>query len=139
MIRMILGAVVGITVAFVTVFVLQKIGHSVYPPPANMDPSNTEEFMTYVASMPLGALLFVLASYLIGAFDGVFIACLVARMKYHVFGVIVGGLMLVATIANLILIPHPLWFSIAAVAGIAGSAVMAVFIAMRALPVREYH
>jgi hypothetical protein len=136
---MLLGAVVGITVAFVTVFILQKIGHIVYPPPAGMDPTDTEAFMTYVASMPLGAFLFVLASYFIGTFDGVFIACLVARMKYHIFGIVVGGLMLVVTIANLILIPHPPWFSISAVVGIAVSTIMAVFIAMRALPVQDHH
>ena len=138
MMRMFLGTVVGITVAFVTVFIVQKVGHIMYPPPAELDPTDTEAFMTYVASMPLGAFIMVLASYFIGVFDGVFIACLVARMKYHVFGVIVGGLMLVATIANLIVIPHPLWFSITAVVGIAACTAMAVFIAMRALPVQDH-
>ena len=138
MIRMLLGTVTGITIAIATVMIMQKIGHSVFPPP-DMDPTDTEAFKTYVASMPIGALLFVLASYLVGVFDGVFIACLIARMKYHVFGVIVGGLMLVATIANLILIPHPLWFSIAAVLGIVVFTVIAVFIAIRALPVQEHH
>ena len=44
-----------------------------------------------------------------------------------------------ATIANLILIPHPIWFSIAAVLGIATFTAMGVFIAMRALPVQEHH
>ena len=134
MIRMILGTVVGVTVAFVTVLVMQKIGHLVFPPPADFDVNDTEALRTYVDSMPVGAFAFVLASYVIGTFDGVFIACLIARMKYHVFGVIVGGLMLVATIANLILIPHPHWFSASAVTGIALAAFLASWLAGRALP-----
>jgi len=134
MIRMTLGTVIGIAVAFVTVLVMQKIGHVVFPPPGDLDADNTESIRTYVDSMPVGAFAFVLASYIVGTFDGVFIACLIARMKYHVYGIIIGGLMLFATIANLILIPHPNWFSASAVAGIALAAAMASWLSMRTLP-----
>ena len=138
MMRMLLGTLVGVAVAFGTVLIMQKIGHSVFPPPADFDAENTEAIRTYVASAPIGSLLFVLASYFIGTFDGVFVACLIARTKYHVFGVIIGGMMLAATIANLILIPHPHWFSAAAVIGIVTCTLMAVFLAVRALPERAH-
>ena len=138
MIRMSLGIIIGATVAFVTVLVMQEVGHIVFPPAAELDPDDTEAIRTYVSNAPVGALWLVLASYFIGTFDGVFLACLVARMKYHIFGIIVGGLMLAATIANLILIPHPHWFSLAAVLGIAICAVTAVLLAVRTLPERAH-
>ena len=42
--------------------------------------------------------------------------------------------MLAATIANLILIPHPHWFSATAVVGIVAAAGMAAWLARRTLP-----
>jgi uncharacterized protein YacL len=35
-----------------------------------------------------------------------------------IYAIVVGGLMLVATAANLLTIPHPLWFSVLGVVGI---------------------
>lgn len=134
MIRMILGAVVGLAVAIATVMIMQKLGHMVFPPPAGFEVEDTAAARAYVDSLPLGAFLFVLASYFIGTFDGVFAACLIARFKYRAFAIIIGGLMLVATIANLILIPHPHWFSASAVAGIGLSAYLAFWLARRTLP-----
>ncbi len=133
---MFLGTVVGIGTAFLTVWLMQLIGHMAFPPPADLDVEDIEAFREYVNTLPVGALAFVLASYLIGTFDGVFLACLIARMKYHIFAIIVGGLMLVATISNLIMIPHPLWFSAASLLGIAAMAVLAAYLAHRTLPRR---
>ena len=35
-----------------------------------------------------------------------------------IFAMVVGGLMLIATIMNLVMIPHPMWFSILGVVGV---------------------
>jgi hypothetical protein len=134
MIRMILGIVIGIGVAIVTVMIMQKVGHIMYPPPPDFEVENSEALRAYVDTMPLGAFLFVLASYFIGTFDGVFIACLIARLKYHIFAILIGGLMLILTIVNLIVIPHPHWFSASAVVGIIASAFLAYWLATRTLP-----
>jgi hypothetical protein len=131
---MIFGIIVGITVAIVTVMIMQKLGHIMFPPPADFEVENTEALRAYVISMPLGAFVFLLASYFIGTFDGVFIACLIARTKYHIFAIMIGGLMAILTIVNLIVIPHPHWFSASAVLGIVGSAAMAFWLAKRTLP-----
>ena len=86
----------------------------------------------YVATLPVGALLFVLASYVIATFDGVFIAGWIGRAKPFIFALVVGVLMLVATITNLLMIPHPLWFSAAAIVGI----IVAAWIATLVVPAR---
>jgi uncharacterized protein YacL len=49
---------------------------------------------------------------------GTFAACKIGTAKPIVFAGVVGGLMLIATVANLIMIPHPLWFSILGVVGV---------------------
>lgn len=131
MLRDVIGAVVGIAVAMITVLLLEKAGHYVYPAPADLDVRNTEAMMDYVASLPIGALLFVLIAYVIGTFDGVFVGAWIGRTKPVVFALVVGVLMLVATITNLIMIPHPLWFSVSAVAGIIVAAWLATLVVPR--------
>lgn len=129
MMRDVLAAIIGIAVAFVTVMLLQMLGHMVYPPPAGLNVEDTQAMSAYVSSMPVGAFLFVLASYVIAAFDGTFVACWIGRAKPFIFALVVGVLMLVATITNVIMIPHPLWFSISAVVGIIAAAWLASLVA----------
>ena len=60
----------------------------------------------------------MLASYFFGAFLGPFVATWLGGGKGLVFTWIFGGLVLAGTIATVTRLPHPLWFTIAAIAGI---------------------
>lgn len=125
MLRDVLGAIVGITVAVLTVMLFEWISHSVFPVPPDLEVRDTAAMSEYIASVPLAALLLVLAGYFVATFDGTFIACWIGRAKPFIFALVVGVLMLVATISTLIMIPHPMWFNIASVAGIIIAAWMA--------------
>lgn len=135
MLRDVIAAVAGIIVAIATVMLLEYVGHAVYPPPADLDIKDTQAMIDYVATLPPGALLFVLAAYVIGTFDGVFVAVWIGRTKPFAFALVIGVLMLVATITNLIMIPHPMWFSIAAVVGIVAAAWLATLVAPSKPPI----
>lgn len=129
MLRDVLGAIAGIALAVLTVMVFDWISHMVYPVPVDLDISSTAALADHMASAPPGALIIVVAGYFVATFDGTFIACWIGRAKPVIFAMVVGILMLVATVSNLIMIPHPMWFNIAAVAGIiiaAWSATVAV-------------
>lgn len=112
------AGVAGVLVAMLSVWLVQKIGHAVYPLPADIDVNDTEAMKTYVASLPIGALLFVIASYFIGTTVGTCVACAIGTMLPRVFAILIGCLMLVATTMNVMMIPHPTWFVIAAVVAI---------------------
>ena len=116
--RKVLAGLIGVIVAFFTVWLVQKLGHMVYPPPTDLDPADTEAFGAFVESLPVAALLFVIASYFIGAFDGTFVAALIARDDHYIYPALVGGVVLIATTMNLILIPHPTWFAVTAIIAI---------------------
>lgn len=129
MLRDVLGAIVGIAVAVLTVMLFDWISHMVYPLPEDLDITSTAAMADHMASAPTGALLLVLAGFFVATFDGTLFAAWIGRAKPVIFALVVGVLMLVATISNLIMIPHPMWFNIAAVAGIviaAWSATIAV-------------
>lgn len=128
------GAIVaGVVVAFVTVMLIDMLGHFVFPPPEGLDFSDPDAIRPYLATLPVGAYLFILASSVVAAFVGTLLACYIGRGNPVLFGGVVGGIVLAATIANFIAIPHPLWLSISTLAGI----VLSTLLAMRLAPIRE--
>ena len=130
--RMLLGAVLGLVVAFVTIMCIEFVGHQVYPPPAGLDPRSTADMATLIGGMPVGALLFVVAAWVVGAFDGGFVAALVARDQRPRLAAILPALLVVAGVVAMILqMPgHPLWMAVAGLllpvpAALAGAALVA--------------
>lgn len=131
MTRKMVAVVAGTVVAFGLVALLEAIGHALYPPPAGLDFHNPEHLKVYAATVPLGALWWVLGAWVIATSAGGWLAAFIAREKPMVFGAIVGTLVLAATTANLIMIPHPAWFSITAIVAIPIAAAAAGAVARR--------
>ena len=125
MLRNIIAAITGVAVAVLLVMLIEALGHAVYPPPSNLQADDLDAVRAYIATAPLGALLFPALAYVVATFCGTLVARYIGTVKPVIYGTIVGGLMLVATISNLIMIPHPLWFSVAALIGIVASAWLA--------------
>jgi len=121
MIRNITAAITGIVTAFLLVMLIEMLGHSVYPPPPGLSVDDMDAIRAYIETAPVGALLFPALAYIVASFCGTLLACYIGTAKPIIYGTVVGGLMLVATVANLIMIPHPLWFSATAVIGIVAS------------------
>jgi len=129
MIRNIGAALAGIVTAFVLVVLVEKVGHLIYPPPADLDFSDPEAIRPYIATMPFLALLFPMIAWVVATFTGSLVASKIGTANPLIFAGVVGGLVLAATIANLIMIPHPAWFSIVSLVAIAASAWFAAKVA----------
>ena len=130
MLRNVAANVAGIVVAFLTVMLIDKAGHVWYPPPLGLDYSDPDAVRPYLATLPVGAFLFILASSVTAAFIGTLIACYIGTANRLLFGGVVGGIVLAATIANFIAVPHPLWLALGTVAGI----VLSTWLAMQLAP-----
>ena len=64
MLRKILAVVLGVVAAVIIIIAIEALGHSIYPPPDNLDVANREAMEVYVASLPLAALLFVMTAWI---------------------------------------------------------------------------
>jgi pimeloyl-ACP methyl ester carboxylesterase len=124
--RKISAVLLGLVAAIATVMLIQWIGHQVYPPPPNLDFNDPVQLRAFMKHLPLGAFLFVLLSYGLGTLLGGLTACRVAGQYPVVFASIVGAVILAATIANLAMIPHPTWFSIAGIVVIGAGTLLAI-------------
>ena len=114
----IVAGITGVVIAMAMVWVVEKVGHAVYPPPPDLNFADPDAMRAYIETVPLGALLFVAAAWFIGTLCGTCAACAIGTAKPMIFAMVVGGLMLIATIMNLVMIPHPMWFSILGVVGV---------------------
>ena len=133
MLTKIIAGLTGIVAALAVIALTQRLGHVVYPPPADLDVRDVEAFREYTAGMPIMALLFVLVAYYAGSLVGTFVAGWIAGFRTLIYAGVIGGLVLVGTVANLVEIPHPLWFSLLAVPGIPACA----YLGSRLAPVRS--
>jgi hypothetical protein len=116
--RLSLALLAGTAAAFVTVALIETAGHTIFPAPANLDYGNPEALKVYVEALPLAAKLMVLTAWLAGTIDGVLVAGLINRARYGLCAAVIGTLVLMATLANLWMIPHPLWLAMAGIIGI---------------------
>ena len=114
----IIAGIAGVVVAVALVWLIEVVGHSVYPPPPNLNFANADAMLAHTSTLPIGAFLFVGGAWFVATLCGTFAACKIGTAKPIVFAGVVGGLILIAAAANLIMIPHPLWFSILGVVGI---------------------
>ena len=129
MIRSILAGIVGIAVAFGIVFANETLGHMMSPPQEGIDFTDPEVVRPYLASLPAWKLLQVMAGWVVGVFVGILVASRIGRARVVAYTSIIGGLMLAATISNLIIIPHPLWFNVTSLGALGLSAWFAKSIA----------
>ena len=118
MFRKIIAGIVGFFVAGVIVWIVQKIGHTIYPTPADLDVGNTDVMRAYIDTLPLGALLTVALAWFLGSLGGTFAACRIGSARPLIYLLVVGGMMFAGAAFNLTIIPHPIWFSILGIVGI---------------------
>ena len=134
------AAIAGIITAFVMIMLIEKLGHVIYPPPTDLDFSDPEVMRPYIATLPFLALLFPMIAWVVATFAGTVLACKIGTANPLAFAAVVGGLVLAGTITNLIMIKHPLWYSLLALIAIIASAWIAVRVASGAdaqLPVED--
>ena len=113
-----LAGVAGAFSAFVVVAVVEGIGHAIYAPAVMPDTADADAVAAFIRSMPLGAFLFVLGAYLLATIAGGVIAALLARRHGMRLAIVVGALILTASAANFVALPHPAWFVAATVIGV---------------------
>ena len=105
-IKRVAGMVVGVVVTFSAVMAGEYLLHLVFPMP-NLDLTNPEAVKAAMAAAPLGAKLGLAIVYGTAAFLGTFIATWIAGWRWS--GWVPMGLLLAATIANFMMLPHAIW------------------------------
>lgn len=117
MLRAILSIVGGVIAAFVIVMLGDMLSQAVAASTAGAPPTDMGDraaIEAWMAGLPTTVFVIMLAGWTVAAFVAAFVAARFGR-KGAWPGWVAAGLFLCATAANLLLIPHPLWMTVAGV------------------------
>ena len=110
--RSFLAIFFGIIIAHIVIGCVEWVSYQVYPIPPNIDINDMKAVSEWVASLPLGAFLFILLAWLLGTTAGTAWAARFEDQRPLLHAYIVGGIMLALGIANMQAIEHPIWFQV---------------------------
>lgn len=128
MVRKVLGAVAGLAVGCVMIFLVQLISMMIHPM-APIAEGDKEALRRHVENAPLSAMLVVLASHAIGPMCGGATAARIGRAWTPV--AIVGVFFELVGVYTITQIPgHPLWFSVASLSTFLPAALIGGMLAM---------
>lgn len=115
--KKILALVIGLIVCVATVAVLEQLTHRLFVPGgfSTADADDPSVAIAFMKNLPLAAYLLVLLAWLAGTAFGIATASLLLKRVSRLFVPVITGVMLLSTIANFYLLPHPTWLMIGTV------------------------
>ncbi len=97
---------------FVVIMAIEAIGHTLYPPPAGLNPMLADDMAKIMTAMPAAAKVIVLVAWVVGAFAGGWIAARIARQHPRIAAAIVAAMVVAGVIGMILQMPgHPVWMS----------------------------
>ena len=122
MLKIILGIVAGIVVAFAAVMAGELAIHALTGGSAvdMNDPAAVEAMM---AATPIGSKIGIVATYFVAVLLGALAAVRVSGRNWTAW--VITAVILAATIANYVMLPHPLWMVVCSILLIATAGVLA--------------
>ncbi|WP_426479090.1 hypothetical protein ACP3T3_06470 [Chryseobacterium sp. CBSDS_008] len=110
MLRRILAVLAGLITGSICITVVEKIGHSLYPPPPEAAAGDMEALKIYVGQAPFMALFFIIIAYALAAVVSGFTATKISNDGKLTAALICGIIFLLMTLYMMISLPAPIWF-----------------------------
>jgi hypothetical protein len=132
-IRALLALLAGMMTAVAVIATLETLSHQVWPVDgAGVNPRDPRQLANLLQNLPLGALVSVVVAWCAGSAGGAWIGTRLAGAPHaRAIGLGVGGVIWLATAANVLSVPHPLWMTVAGLVGVPLAAWWAVRLALR--------
>ncbi|HEX7926288.1 MAG TPA: hypothetical protein VF678_01780 [bacterium] len=111
MVRNLLAALAGFLLGGLVIAAVQYVNALIYPLPPGTDLHKPEDVAKMMATIPLGALWMVEASYAFGSLVAGFIVGKIARARAEYLAIVVGVVYTGFNLVNLVQIPTPLWLA----------------------------
>ncbi|CAN5281094.1 hypothetical protein BH10PSE15_BH10PSE15_14870 [soil metagenome] len=110
--RIVLGILFGIVAAMAIVAGIEWAESALYPLPT-LDVADPDMLAGLVTNMPLPAKILIVVGWLLGAIGGAWLSLRVCDRSWTAWVVVLG--VIVAAVANVATLPHPVWMQACAV------------------------
>jgi len=114
--KRVLAVLAGLVVGVLVIFLSQAVEMLIFPPPPGFDPNDKEQLKALMTNAPSMSLVLLLVGYFLGAYVGALIATSIVKGTTWMPALMVGAVLTVLGLINLLAIPHPVWFTISALA-----------------------
>lgn len=111
--RNILAVVTGILIGSAVNMGIITISGSLVPPPAGIDPSDMESLKSGMHLFEAKHFIFPFLAHSLGTLAGAILATLIAASHKIKFALGIGLFFMIGGVINIIMLPSPLWFTIA--------------------------
>jgi hypothetical protein len=109
----VLAIAASLTTAFILLAAIEGVSEVYHPSPPGMDPNDMDACRAHVARYPQWLLAAFAPAWGLTTFTSVWFATRVGANRHFAHGVAIGSLLLIAAIANMLMLPYPLWFELA--------------------------
>lgn len=109
--RIFVSVLVGLLIGSAVNMGLIMISGKIIPPPAGADVTTMEGLKASMHLFEAKHFVFPFLAHALGTFVGAFVAGLLAQNRATIAAYVVGGVFLLGGIANVIMLPAPVWFS----------------------------
>ena len=116
-IRNILAVIAGFLFGSVINMGIIMISGSIIPPPEGTDTSKMEGLKEAILLFSPKHFIFPFLAHALGTFAGAYLAAIIAANQKMKFALGIGFLFLAGGIANVVMLPSPLWYTIVDLAG----------------------
>ena len=113
--RSLAGILAGVVTAFVLVLAIESAGLPLFPPPAGMDPLNSESVREHLSEIHPGSFVMVLLAWTAAAIAGPWVTRRVAGDAPAWPSLVVALLFLAMCVYNLVAVPSPIWMKVGAI------------------------
>jgi len=137
--RSFLAVAVGYLAASFCIALVETVSHATDPLSFQWDATDINVMREVFSKMPPGAFVLVLLAETLGTLVGAFVSVVFARRAPLVHGGIVGGVFLLLSVVNVIMIPHPIWFKLLAPVLVLPATYLGATLARRLLQERKMH
>jgi len=133
-IRNILAVMTGMVAGSLVNMGIIMISGSIIPPPEGVDNTTVEGLKAGIHLFHPKHFLFPFLAHAIGTFIGAMLAAIIAANRKMLFAFAIGIFFLAGGIANVLMLPSPLWFTIV---DLVGAYLPMAFLAAKILPVKR--
>ena len=112
-VRSVVAVVLGLTAAMFFIVGVEGVSLVLHPFPPGVDPTNYEACKAHVAQYPVWVLLLVVVGWGLCTLVSSWLSTRVGSGRHPAHGIVVGSILLVAAVANMLMLPYPIWFWVA--------------------------
>ncbi len=130
----IIAVLVGLVAGSAVNMGIIMISSSVIPPPEGADVTTSEGLKAAMHLFQPKHFIMPFLAHALGTFVGAMLAALIAANRKMMFALIIGIFFLAGGIANVLMLPSPLWFTIV---DLAGAYLTMAYLAAKLIPVKH--